>query len=96
MRFAGKTIPPEKYAITKANRFLSALEHDIDDVELLYPAFELFYVWNVFGHANGSEDVLGPLLRMVNKKLELHKNDQGERWGWKKGYFDGVEEMIFR
>ena len=77
VRFAGKTIPPEKYAITKAIRFIAAKEEEIY-AEVLYPAFELFYVWNVFGHANGSADVLEPLLRMVNKKLEVHKNDLGK------------------
>lgn len=41
-RIAGKSLPMEKFTIKKANRFFS------EQKNLVLPAIELMYLWNVF------------------------------------------------
>jgi tetratricopeptide (TPR) repeat protein len=66
VRYAGKTIPPEKYAITKANLYISGNRDPV------LPAFELFYVWNVFAYA-GSEETFKPIMALIETNLEQEK-----------------------
>lgn len=63
-RIVGRTIPPEKFAITKANAFLSG------DEEMILPAYELFYIWNIYGTANMNTKLLDPILDKMNKAMD--------------------------
>lgn len=67
VRYAGKTIPPEKYAITMANRFIAG------EKELVLPALELFYVWNIFSYASNAPSLLEHFLTLINKKLRIEE-----------------------
>ena len=62
-RIIGRTIPPEKFAITKANAFLSGEE------EMILPALELFYIWNIYGSAVRNPELLDPLLHKLETTM---------------------------
>ena len=64
-KIAGRTIPPEKFAITKSNEFLSGKS------ELILPALELFYIWNIYGAAAKRPELLEPFIVMINQKIEV-------------------------
>lgn len=72
-RFVGKTLPPEKFAITKADKFFASGK------TMTLPALELFYVWNIYGFSAKNKDILIPLLDRINAKLELpmYSKDSG-------------------
>ena len=61
-RYGGKTLPPEKFAITMAQRYCEG-----DQIAL--PALMLFYIWNIFGHCRENPHLMEPLLNLINKKL---------------------------
>jgi len=67
-RFAGRSIPPEKYAITKALAFQNPDSHSYNKMTL--PAFELFYIWNIFGNIGEKKEILNPLLKRIDRKLQ--------------------------
>lgn len=62
-RFIGRTIPPEKFAITKANAFTSGQE------EMILPAYELFYIWNIYGSAAQNPQLLDPMLHRMETTM---------------------------
>ena len=70
-KIAGRTIPPEKFAITKANLFLSR------KAEMIHPALELFYIWNIYGSAAKKPELLDPFLSLIDKKIKtLDQKDE--------------------
>jgi tetratricopeptide (TPR) repeat protein len=69
-RIGGRTIPPEKFAITKALAFT-----DGTCQTMTLPALELFYVWNVFGNTGQNRQLLQPLIERVDKKLAIINKD---------------------
>lgn len=73
-RFIGKTLPPEKFAISKAEKYFSSGKQ-----KMTLPALELFYVWNVYGFSAKNKDILLPLMDRINSKLELpmYSKDSG-------------------
>lgn len=71
-RYIGKTIPPEKFAITKANSYLSG------KTVLHLPVFELFYIWNVFGNTQGKPELLDPILQRIERKIEVLRGSGDE------------------
>ena len=70
-RYAGRSIPPEKFAITKANAFLDEDSPFFQTMTL--PAFELFYVWNIFGNTGHNTQLLDPLLERIQMKIKSLK-----------------------
>jgi tetratricopeptide (TPR) repeat protein len=77
IRYVGRTLPPEKFAITKAERFLK------NDQALTLPIYELFYIWNVFGHSQESGEHLEKVLVRVQFKLDqliVSKSESEDRF----------------
>lgn len=81
LRIAGKSIPTEKFAARKAERYSSA-----NPVKLVVPALEMMYVWNGFTVVGKrpelTESILATLekaetqLKRDSKPSEYHLDDQ--------------------
>lgn len=67
-RYAGRTYPPEKFAIVRAQRFLA------QGGTCVLPAFELFYVWNVFTMLRHDTRLIQPIADMIEEKIKI-KNE---------------------
>lgn len=71
-RIAGKSVPMEKFAVRKAERFLSQDNH------LCLPAIELIYVWNGFKILGQQYHLVEPIYVLIENtisKLEKHKDE---------------------
>ena len=69
-RYGGKTLPPEKFAITMAQRYCQGEKTSL-------PALMLFYIWNIFGHCRENRNLMEPLLKLINEQLDdVTKGDQ--------------------
>ncbi|XP_029638641.1 tetratricopeptide repeat protein 39A isoform X1 [Octopus sinensis] len=62
-RIAGKSLPIEKFAVCKANRFFS------QGGKLTLPGLELLYVWNGFTIIGKKEHLLTPFMDMVESTI---------------------------
>ncbi|XP_048761372.1 tetratricopeptide repeat protein 39B-like [Ostrea edulis] len=62
-RIAGKSIPIEKFSVHKVKRFL---EHNTD---IVLPALELVYVWNGFSILGKREELVDPVLTIVESTI---------------------------
>lgn len=81
LRIAGKSIPTEKFAAKKAQRYSSS-----NPVKLVVPALEMMYVWNGFTvlgkRPTLTENILSTLekaeeqLRLDPNPSEYHRDDQ--------------------
>ena len=60
-RIAGKSLPMEKFAIRKSERFLKQGNF------LVLPALELIYVWNGFRILGQSYNMIEPVYLLVEK-----------------------------
>lgn len=69
IRYAGKTVPPEKFSIIRAQQYNSG-ERNI----VLLPALELYYMWNMFSHCTDYPETHLPFLDLVNEKLNIIQN----------------------
>ncbi len=72
-RIAGKSLPMEKFAIRKANRFLEQGNF------LVLPALELIYVWNGFRVLGKSWSMIEPVYVMVEKAQEKLDKEKGNK-----------------
>ncbi|GAB1599888.1 tetratricopeptide repeat protein 39A-like, partial [Argonauta hians] len=62
-RIAGKSLPIEKFAVCKANRYFS------QGGKLTLPGLELLYVWNGFTIIGKKEELLVPFVEMVETAI---------------------------
>ncbi|XP_078252072.1 tetratricopeptide repeat protein 39B isoform X3 [Rhinoraja longicauda] len=69
-RFAGKSLPTEKFAIRKARRYMSPTP-----VKLVLPPLEMMYIWNGFIILGKRADLTERMLVTIEKaETELQKN----------------------
>ena len=64
-RYGGKTLPPEKFAITMAQRYCDSN----DDSRPQLPALMLFYIWNVFANCADNPELMTPFINIVTSRL---------------------------
>ncbi|XP_030644139.1 tetratricopeptide repeat protein 39B-like [Chanos chanos] len=70
LRFAGKSVPTEKFAARKARRYCSP-----NPVKLVVPALEMMYVWNGFTTVGKRPELNENILRTIEHAEEELKND---------------------
>lgn len=72
IRYAGKTLPVEKFALDSATKYID------NGKRLLLPAYELFYVYNIFAMTAGKAELLNPILDSLEFELAKHNDNKGE------------------
>eukprot|EP00064_Thunnus_orientalis_P011374 superscaffoldBa00001640_g11405 len=70
LRIAGKSIPTEKFAAKKAQRYSSS-----NPVKLVVPALEMMYVWNGFTIVGKRPELTESILTTLEKAEEQLKDD---------------------
>ncbi|CAK6958564.1 tetratricopeptide repeat protein 39B-like [Scomber scombrus] len=70
LRIAGKSIPTEKFAAKKAQRYSSS-----NPVKLVVPALEMMYVWNGFTIVGKRPELTESILSTLEKAEEQLKDD---------------------
>lgn len=84
-RIAGKSLPMEKFACKKAERYFSQSRH------LVAPALELMYVWNLF-------KILGKHFQLadgVYKIIEMNMDDLDKRGDSMKKYESDNRALLY-
>ncbi|XP_046407172.1 tetratricopeptide repeat protein 39B-like [Ischnura elegans] len=67
-RIAGKSLPMEKFAVKKTERYFA------QGKTLLLPAFELLYVWNLFKVLGKKWQLVEGVYKLVEEELKLLNN----------------------
>ena len=91
-RIAGKSLPMEKFAIRKSERFLAQGNY------LVLPGLELIYVWNGFRILGQSWNLIEPIYILVEKaeaKIKSEKGNYLQSTVWKLRKFS-LTEKFFR
>lgn len=73
IRYAGKTVPPEKFSVIRAQQYI-----DGERKNILLPALELYYMWNMFSHCTDNVDTHEPYLKLIDDKIKLTENQSNE------------------
>ncbi|CAL8082014.1 unnamed protein product [Orchesella dallaii] len=71
-RIAGKSIPMEKFAVKKCERFFA------QGNKLVLPAVELLYLWNGFKVLGKQPELIRPLLHLVEKTMKLLEKERAQ------------------
>lgn len=72
-RYAGKTFPAEKFAILRSEQFFKKNQ------SCRAPAYELFYVWNIFSMISKDDNLLRPIHERLCRELEkIHENNEDD------------------
>ncbi|XP_015786877.1 tetratricopeptide repeat protein 39B [Tetranychus urticae] len=69
IRYAGKTIPAEKFAITTSERFVSG------EKRIIAPVLEFSYIWNIFAIMEKDKTLIDPMLKLIEKQLDSLKSE---------------------
>lgn len=72
IRYAGKTIPAEKFAITTSERNVSGVK------ELIAPGLEFMYIWNIWAILEKDKKLVDPILDLIESKLSKLKHVLGK------------------
>lgn len=72
LRIAGKSVPTEKFAAKKAQRYSSSVP-----VKLVVPALEMMYVWNGFTVVGKRHSLTENILSTLDRAEEQLKSDPG-------------------
>jgi len=67
----GKRAFHEKIVLDRSKRYANKVN------DMLLPAFELIYIWNIFKMMSSDLSLLYPMLEMVEEKLKIHKKTLG-------------------
>lgn len=70
-RIAGKSIPMEKFAVKKCERFFA------QGNKLILPAVELLYLWNGFKVLGKQMDLVQPLLSLIQSNIKYLGMEKG-------------------
>uniref|UniRef100_A0A6G1SNJ8 Tetratricopeptide repeat protein 39A n=1 Tax=Aceria tosichella TaxID=561515 RepID=A0A6G1SNJ8_9ACAR len=70
IRYAGKTIPADKFAITRSEKFCR------QNGRLSLPALEFLYIWNIFCTLKNSPKQVGALLERIDSEIEFIQKQQ--------------------
>lgn len=88
IRYAGKTIPADKFAITRSLKFCQ------ENNRLSLPSLEFLYIWNIFSTLKSNPGRVERLLSCIDSEIEyINKSiefESGERW--EKGEKDEDED----
>ena len=82
-KIAGKSLPMEKFAIRKADRFLNQGNF------LVLPALELIYVWNGFKVIGKSWAMIEPVYVLVEEAMAQLQKEKGNI------HFQVLERTVF-
>lgn len=77
-RIAGKSLPMEKFAVKKTERFFS------QNKTLVLPVIELMFLWNMFKIAKKNFNIASQIYRLIEKNLEKIENEGSKN----KYYYD--------
>jgi tetratricopeptide (TPR) repeat protein len=89
-RYAGKTIPLEKFAIQLSEKYTRRGGH------LILPAYEMFYFFNVFSHTGGLALHLDPIISDLNQALDNLIVKNGKRAGDDEALLNLLKGVCFR
>lgn len=64
IRYAGKTIPAEKFAITMSERYVSG------EKALIVPAFEFMYIWNMWAIFDKNQKLVQPFMESIDSAIK--------------------------
>lgn len=66
----GKLAFHERLVLTRSKKYVNNSE------DMLLPAFELMYIWNVFNMMSNNPELFNPMLELIETKLKsLDKKD---------------------
>jgi len=72
-KIAGKSLPMEKFALRKSERFLE------QGNVLVLPALELIYVWNGFKVLGKSWSMIEPMFILIERHLSITEKEKNQR-----------------
>lgn len=75
IRYAGKTVPCEKFAIVKSEKYY---EEDTKG-SLLMPALEFMYIWNMFAILDKVPTYAQKILDLVDANIKRYEPKSGDQ-----------------